>query len=76
MCLALPAKVISLLDGDEAVVDIGGVHKQISLALLEDVSVGEYVILHAGYALSRLDQREAERTLALFAELEAATGTA
>ena len=71
MCLAVPARVVELFDGDEAVVDLGGVRKRISVALLEEVSVGDYVILHVGYALSRLDPEEAERTLALFAEMQA-----
>jgi hydrogenase expression/formation protein HypC len=52
-------------------VDLGGVRKEISLALLDGVQVGDYVILHVGYALSRLDPEEAEKTLALFSELDA-----
>ncbi|ABD71796.1 hydrogenase assembly chaperone hypC/hupF [Rhodoferax ferrireducens T118] len=55
--------------GDWAIVDLGGVKKEISLALLDDVQVGDYVILHVGYALSKLDPQEAERTLALFSEM-------
>jgi len=70
MCLALPVKVIALGPGDAAIVDLGGVKKEISLALLDDVAVGDYVILHVGYALSKLDPEEAEKTLALFAEME------
>jgi hydrogenase expression/formation protein HypC len=54
-----------------AIVDLDGVRKEISLALLDEVSVGDYVILHVGYALSKLDPEEAEKTLALFAELRA-----
>lgn len=75
MCLALPVKVVELRTDDMAVVDLGGVKKEISLALLDDVKVGDYVILHVGYALSKLDPEEAERTLALFAELEATGAT-
>jgi len=71
MCLALPVKVIELGAGDIARVDLGGVTKEISLALLDDVRVGDYVILHVGYALSKLDPVEAEKTLALFAEMRA-----
>jgi hydrogenase expression/formation protein HypC len=67
MCLALPVRVVELTDGDNAVVDLGGVRKEISLALVEGVAVGDYVILHVGYALTRLDPQEAERTLATFA---------
>ena len=69
MCLAIPVKVVELGAGDTAIVDLGGVRKEISLALLADGQVGDYVILHVGYALSKLDPEEAERTLALFAEL-------
>jgi hydrogenase expression/formation protein HypC len=67
MCLAIPARVVELHDGDQAVVDLGGVRKTISLALVDDVAPGDYVILHVGYALAKLDPEEAERTLALFA---------
>ena len=76
MCLALPVKVVEVGPGDSAVVDLGGVRKEISLALLDGVQLGDYVILHVGYALSRLDPEEAEKTLALFSELEASRLTA
>lgn len=72
MCLALPVLVVEVGRGpasDWALVDLGGVKKEISLALLDDVNVGDYVILHAGYALSRLDPEEAQRTLDLFSEM-------
>jgi hydrogenase expression/formation protein HypC len=75
MCLAIPVKVVEVGAGpgdDWAMVDLGGVRKEISLALLADVRVGDYVILHVGYALSKLDPEEAEKTLALFAEISAA----
>jgi hydrogenase expression/formation protein HypC len=68
MCLALPVRVVAKPDDDTAIVDLGGVQKSISLALVDGVAVGDYVILHVGYALARLDADEAERTLALFAE--------
>ncbi|PPQ38410.1 HypC/HybG/HupF family hydrogenase formation chaperone [Rhodoblastus acidophilus] len=68
MCLAIPVQVTELLDGDMAKVSLDGVQKAISLALVEDVQVGDYVILHVGYALSRLDPEEAQRTLELLAE--------
>jgi len=68
MCLAIPARVVEIADYDLAVVDLGGIRKEISLALVEDVAVGDYVIVHVGYALTRLDQDEAEKTLALMAE--------
>lgn len=69
MCLAIPAQVVELRDGDNAVVDLAGVRKEISLSLVDDVAVGDYVIVHVGYALNKLDPEEAGKTLALFAEL-------
>ena len=68
MCLAIPAKFVEIAEGDQAIVDLGGVRKDVSLALVEDVKVGDYVIVHVGYALTRLDPEEAEKTLALMAE--------
>lgn len=67
MCLALPVRVVELVGNCDAVVDLGGIRKQVSLALVDGVVPGDYVILHVGYALSRLDPDEAARTLALFA---------
>jgi hydrogenase expression/formation protein HypC len=72
MCLALPCRIVELRGADQALIDVAGVGKEISLALVEDVAVGDYVIVHVGYALTRLDPEEAEKTLALFAELGAA----
>ena len=74
MCLALPAKVVELRDGDAAVVELGGVRKEISLSLVDGVAVGDYVIVHVGYALNKLDPDEAAKTLALFAEMGAELG--
>ena len=59
MCLAIPARIVETLPDDEAVVDLGGVRKRISLALVEDCAPGDYVIVHVGYALNRLDPDEA-----------------
>jgi hydrogenase expression/formation protein HypC len=68
MCLAIPARVVSLPEPDTAVIDLGGVQKRVSLALVDGVGPGDYVIVHVGYALTRLDREEAERTLKAFAE--------
>ncbi|MDD5180924.1 MAG: HypC/HybG/HupF family hydrogenase formation chaperone [Gallionellaceae bacterium] len=79
MCLALPARIVELRENEFGVVDLGGVRKEISLAMVDDVQVGDYVIVHVGYALSKLDTEEAEATLRLFAELgemQADTGSA
>jgi hydrogenase expression/formation protein HypC len=80
MCLAMPVLVLELTADDQAIVDLGGIKKEISLALVDSVQPGDYVILHAGYALQKLDREEADRTLALFddwaraqAEVEAAS---
>lgn len=71
MCLALPARVLSLHDDGSATVDLGGVRQRVSMALVEGVGVDDYVVVHVGYALTRLDEDEAQRTLALFAQGEA-----
>lgn len=76
MCLAVPAQVIQLLNDDQALVELGGVRQRVSLCLVDGVGVDDYVIVHAGLALTRLDVEEAEKTLALFAELAEAAGDA
>jgi hydrogenase expression/formation protein HypC len=67
MCLAIPAK-IETINGDRAEVDIRGLKRQIGLALLPDAKVGEYVLLHAGFAIQRIDPDEAEETYRLLEE--------
>lgn len=69
MCLAIPGKIVTLQEAGNAIVDIGGVRKQVNVSLLPDIELGDYVIVHVGYALSRVDEQEAQRTLNLFAEL-------
>jgi len=74
MCLAIPARLVELLEpGQQAMVDLGGIRKQVSIALVPDAAVGDYVIVHVGHAIGRVDPLEAERTLALFGELQAAS---
>ena len=69
MCLAIPAQITSIDEAaDAATVDLGGVRKQISLALVDNADVGDYVLVHVGYALNRISPEEAERTLLLIAE--------
>lgn len=75
MCLAMPAKIVELRAADTAVVEMGGVRKSISLALLDGVELGDYVIVHVGYALQRLDPVEAQKTLALFDEMSLPANT-
>ena len=69
MCLALPARVVELLDGEQALVDLGGVRKPVSIALVPEARLGDYVIVHVGFAIGLIDPEEAARTLALFAEM-------
>lgn len=69
MCLAIPAKLVELLPNEQAIVNLGGIRKQVSIALVPGVAVGDYVIVHVGHAIGRIDPEEAERTLALFGEM-------
>ncbi len=69
MCLAVPARIVEIDSAsDMATVALGEVKKVISLALVDAVEVGDYVLIHVGYALNKLDPEEAEKTLQLFAE--------
>jgi hydrogenase expression/formation protein HypC len=69
MCLAVPARVLSI-EGQEAEVDLSGVRRRISVVLTPEARVGGYVIIHSGFAISTLDEHEAEETLKLFRELD------
>ncbi len=69
MCLAMPAQIVKILENQQAIVNLGGVTKQISIALIEDINEGDYVIIHVGYALTKLDEREAQKTLKLFSDM-------
>jgi hydrogenase expression/formation protein HypC len=69
MCLAVPVKVVSI-QGDEAEVEIGGVGRSVSIVLTPEVKVGDYVLLHAGYAITVVDEVEAQETLKLFEQIE------
>ena len=68
MCLAIPGQVISI-KGTSAVISVMGVLKEVSIELLKEVKVGDYLIVHAGCAISILDEQEALKTLRLFEEL-------
>ncbi|MCD6220178.1 HypC/HybG/HupF family hydrogenase formation chaperone [Candidatus Calescamantes bacterium] len=69
MCLAVPMKVIEV-EGNEGVVELNSVKRRVNFGLLEDVRVGEYVIVHAGFAIQKVEEKEAETTLSLLRELE------
>lgn len=69
MCLALPARVVAIDEqADMATVALGEVKKDVSIMLLEDVQIDDFVLIHVGYALNKVSQEEAQRTLELFAE--------
>jgi len=67
MCHALPVKIVALTGPETAKVSLGGIIKEVSVALIDDPQPGDYVVLHVGYALAKIDEAEAERTLALLA---------
>ncbi len=69
MCLGIPTKIVEIVDNETAVGEVGGVRREISLLLTPDAKVGDYVIVHAGFAIQILDRTEAEDTLAIFAEM-------
>jgi hydrogenase expression/formation protein HypC len=76
MCLAIPAKITKIVDDHTLCVDFGGVSREIDSTLLEDQpKVGDYVLVHIGYAMTVIDEKEALETLKLFAEIEAAAGS-
>ncbi|MGZ4968717.1 MAG: HypC/HybG/HupF family hydrogenase formation chaperone [Methylobacter sp.] len=69
MCLALPAQIVALdPSANMATASVGNVKVEVSLALVDDVVLGDYVLVHVGYALNKIDEDEALKTLALFAE--------
>ncbi len=69
MCLAIPAKIIAIdTTNDRATVSVDNIQVEVSMALVDDVIVGDYVLVHVGYALNKIDQDEALKTIALFAE--------
>jgi len=68
MCLAIPMKVVELR-GTMGVAEVGGVRREVSFVLLEDVRVGDYAIVHSGFAIQKLDEAEAEETLRLLREM-------
>ena len=68
MCLAFPMKIINK-DGHSATVEAGGVSREISLRLIEDAGVGDYVLVHAGFAIETIDEHEAQETLKLMEQI-------
>jgi hydrogenase expression/formation protein HypC len=70
MCLAVPMKLVQISDSN-AFAEIGGVQRQISLMLLPDAQIGDYVIVHAGFAIQKLNEAEAQKTLELLEQIAA-----
>ncbi|MCD6169363.1 MAG: HypC/HybG/HupF family hydrogenase formation chaperone [Candidatus Latescibacteria bacterium] len=68
MCLAIPMKVIKI-KGSEGIVELSGVEREVNLQLVEDVSVGDYILIHAGFAIQKLDREEAEETLSYLRQM-------
>lgn len=68
MCLAIPSKVVTI-ENEMAVIDVDGVRRNASLIMLDDVKVGDYVIVHAGFAISKVDEAAAEESLKLLRQL-------
>ena len=73
MCLAVPAQVVAIDDAQMATVELSGVARKVALDLVPDTEVGDYVIVHVGFAIQRLDEAEARQTLSLLDELASAT---
>ena len=71
MCLAIPGKIVEIVDQENhiAKVNVGGVKRNVNVGMLDDVIVGDYVLVHVGFAMSKVDEREAEETLRLLQEL-------
>jgi hydrogenase expression/formation protein HypC len=71
MCLAIPGKIVEIVDAENhiAKVEIGGVRRGVNIGMLDDVVIGDYVLVHVGFAMSRVDEKEAHETLRLLQEL-------
>ncbi len=69
MCIAVPMKVLKV-DGDFGDAELGGIIKEVSLVLIDDVKVGDYVLVHAGYAIQKIDENEALETISFLKKLD------
>jgi len=68
MCLAIPMKIIEI-KGSTGIAEVGGVAREINIQLIEELKIGDYVIVHAGFAIQKLDEKEARETLSLLKEI-------
>ncbi len=71
MCLAIPGKIVEIIDEENRIakVEIGGVRRGVNIGMLDDVVIGDYVLVHVGFAMSKIDEKQAEETLRTLQEL-------
>jgi hydrogenase expression/formation protein HypC len=73
MCLAIPGKIVEIVDEENSIakVEIGGVRRGVNIGMLDDIAIGDYVLVHVGFAMSKIDEKQAEETLRTLQELGA-----
>jgi hydrogenase expression/formation protein HypC len=73
MCLAIPGKIVEIVDVENSIakVEVGGVRRNINIGMLDDTRVGDYVLIHVGFAMSKIDEQEAQETLRVLQEMGA-----
>ena len=71
MCLAIPGKIIEIVDAENSIakVDVGGVRRNINTGMLDDTQVGDYVLIHVGFAMTKIDEQQAQETLRVLKEI-------
>ncbi|MBA3766303.1 MAG: HypC/HybG/HupF family hydrogenase formation chaperone [Acidobacteria bacterium] len=71
MCLAIPGKIIEIVDAENQIakVDVGGVRRNINTGMIDDTQVGDYVLIHVGFAMTKIDEQQAEETLRVLKEI-------
>ncbi|MGB7922568.1 MAG: HypC/HybG/HupF family hydrogenase formation chaperone [Pyrinomonadaceae bacterium] len=71
MCLAIPGKIVEIVDEENQIakVEVGGVRRNINIGMLDDTRIGDYVLIHVGFAMSKIDEHEAEETLRVLQEM-------
>ena len=73
MCLAIPGKIVEIVDEENQIakVEVGGVRRNINIGMLDDTRIGDYVLIHVGFAMSKIDEHEAKETLRVLQEMGA-----
>lgn len=73
MCLAIPGKIVEIVDAENQIakVEVGGVRRNINIGMLDDTRIGDYVLIHVGFAMSKIDEHEAQETLRVLQEMGA-----